>query len=419
MTTNEARKELPGLDSAPDVYATPDFNDDVTESTNETSPERGSESDTSHEDGEDENDHGINRRRLYPERARSRFGAQSRGTEGERVGVLAGRRNRRQEEDEEPETLDAKIARLRRELEECRLEAKAEQAQGSAEEAENEGGTLDAIDALSRMMSALDMVPVKRRGHARTRSAYHDAPTIPPSTSEQQPQPQPQQTQQSEQTIAPDDQTLTNITAFDTRLAAIETALGISTLDAATEISALTSPLLPTIALLDHQVATLTSATSLAALEAASTKIHKLKSEAAELAHMQLQSTTPSDAESDVDSEAHSPAAAALSAEDMASLKSLYAILPTLQSLSPMVPALANRLRSLRTIHTAAANAHNDLNELEEMQGEMDKELKMWREGLEKVEEAVENAVEQNAENGKFVRQWVEELDGRVKGLRR
>ncbi|CZT19201.1 uncharacterized protein RCC_05047 [Ramularia collo-cygni] len=423
MSTAEARKELPGLDSAPDVYATPDFNDDATESTNDTSPERGSESDTSHEDEEDDTSYGVSRRRLYPDRARSRFDAQSRGVEtsvgdmsdrvdGKRKGLKV-RRLRRDEVEQEPETLEAKIARLKREMEECRLEAQAED-EAAQKQGEAESGIQDAIESLSRMMSGLDMPASKRRGHARNKSAYHDAPSIPPSTTEQQ--------QNDHQQSPPGDQTLSNVTAFDSRLAAIESALGLSSLDAATEMSALSSPLLPTIALLDHQVATLTSATSLSALEAASTRIHKLKAEAAELSDLQTQppqSTATSDAEDSAsEAEVTSPPAA-LTSEDMQSLQALYAILPTLQSLSPMVPALTNRLRSLRTIHTAAANAHNDLDELEGRQVEMDKELKMWREGLEKVEEAVETAGEQNANNGKFVKQWIEELDGRVKALRR
>lgn len=411
----EARKDLPGIDSAPDVYATPDFADDTTSSTiDETG---GSESDTSHEG--DESDYGVSRRRLYPSLARNRFDAQSRSVDtkgadlsdrvdGKRKGFSV--KARKGEDDEEPETLEAKIARLRRELEECRVEQQA-QAQGG-EEGEEE---MDAIEALSRMMSGLEVPPTataKRRGHTRNRSAYHDAPTIPVSSD----QPQLEQSQSRS-----NEQTLTNITTFDTRLAAIESSLGLSSLDSATEISSLTSPLLPTIALLDHQVATLTSATSLSALEAASTRIHKLKSEAAELSTLQSrppQSSTTSEAEDDDTSEAPETATA-LSADDMATLQSLYALLPTLQSLSPMVPALTNRLRSLRTIHTAAAAAHSDLDGLEERQGEMDKELRMWREGLEKVEEAVEGAEESNRENGKFVKQWVEELDGRVKALRR
>lgn len=417
MSTAEAIKDLPGLDSAPDVYATPDY-DDATESTIDTSPEGGSESDTSHEE-EDEESYGVSHRRLYPERARSRFDAESRGVDtkgadlSDRVdGRRKGYKVRSQRRgDEEDETLETRIARLKRELEECRAEAEAEKQEG-----EEAGGAMDAIETLSRMMSGLEVPPATaakfRRGHARAGSAYHDAPTIPPSnTAEQQ-----------EQQHPPNEQTLTNVTAFDSRLAAIESALGLSSLDAATEISALTSPLLPTIALLDHQIATLSSGASLSALEAASSRIHKLKAEAAELSHLQSQapqSSATSDAEDDNSEAESSPPHAALSADDMASLKSLYAILPTLQSLSPMVPALTNRLRSLRTIHTAAASAHGDLDGLEERQAEMDKELKMWREGLEKVEEAVEQAAEQNEKNGKFVKTWVEDLDGRLKALKR
>lgn len=449
MSTSEALKQLPGLDNAPDVYATPDpdHDGDATESSiAPTSPSAtgrrgGSGSDTSHDDdgddSEDSQTHGVSRRRLYPDRARSKFDAQSRGIEtrgvdlsdrvdGKRKGfttVKKTRRSSRRGRGGEVETLEAKIARLKREVEECRLEARAEEDQEAAQQ-ENEGETKDAIEALSRLMSGLDSVPsgMKKKGHARTRSAYHDAPTIPPSSTTTE--------QQQEQDQQPTDQTtLTNITAFDSRLAAIESALGLSSLDSTTELSSLTSPLLPTIALLDHQVATLTSATSLSALEAASTRIHKLKTEAAELSNLQSQqppqSSTPAsdvDEEDDSSSEAERPTIptpATLSPSDLKTLQSLYTLLPTLQSLSPLIPALTSRLRSLRTIHTAAFTAHTDLDGLEERQGEMEKELRMWREGLERVEEAVEGAEEQNEVNGKFVRGWVEELEGRVRELKR
>jgi nuclear migration protein JNM1 len=404
------------MDEAAEVYATPD---DATETNTDTStPEGGSESDTSHED-EDERQ-GVSRRRLYPGRARSRFDAESRrldttGTDlsdrvdGLRQGYKVRKSKRREDEDEEPETLEAKIARLKREIEECKVEAEQEQQVEGEVEVEGEETTSDAIEALSRIMSGLDVLPstaTKKRGHARMGSAYHDAPTIPPSSTEEQQQ----QQQHAPASAATEQTTLTNITSFDTRLSALETALGLPSLPPTTELSALTSPLLPTIALLDHQIATLTTATSLQALEAASTKIHALKTSAESLT--QPQSPTSSAEEEE---EKENP----LSSEDMETLKSLYTLLPTLQSFSPLVPALTNRLRSLRTLHAAASTAHKDLDGIEARQGEMEKELKMWREGLERVEEAVREAEEQNGKNGRFVKGWVEDLEGRVKGLKR
>ena len=108
---------------------------------------------------------------------------------------------------------------------------------------------------------------------------------------------------------------------------------------------------------------------------------------------------------------------APLTQEDMAKLQSLYQILPTLQSLSPTVPALLTRLRSLTTLHSSAASAVADLDEMEKRQREMDAELKAWREGLEKVEAAVTQAGEMNGRNGKVVKQWVDDLETRLKAL--
>jgi nuclear migration protein JNM1 len=49
----------------------------------------------------------------------------------------------------------------------------------------------------------------------------------------------------------------------------------------------------------------------------------------------------------------------------------------------------------------------------------MESELKAWREGLEKVEQAVGEASEANGRNGKVVEAWVRELEGRMKKLGR
>jgi nuclear migration protein JNM1 len=156
--------------------------------------------------------------------------------------------------------------------------------------------------------------------------------------------------------------------------------------------------------LLDQQLATLSSATSLANLEAASTRIQRLRSEADKALSSPV-------TQNEDDEEA------VLSPSDLTQLQQLYQLLPTLHSLSPTVPALLDRLRSLRTLHSTASTAASSLEAVEKRQSEMDAELKAWREGLEKLEETVREAGESNGRNGKVVEGWVRELEGRMKAV--
>ncbi|PIA92935.1 hypothetical protein CB0940_04363 [Cercospora beticola] len=420
------RSELPGLDTAPDVYETY-VDDDTTASTagNRSSPPLPSEpSDTSADEEDDDDFRGISTRRLHVSGARLRFGEQSRIIEtrgadlsdrvdGRRKGYRVKRGGAVQDDDE---TLEAKIARLRREVEECRAEAEAERRQRKAdtdnEDGEDDDGYVDATEKLCEMLAEAQLPEKarKKKGHARNNSGsvFHDAPStaIPDTGTDRDGD-------------VNDEHTLTKVSAFEARLAALEQSLGIASLDSVTDADSASTPLLPTLTLLDHQLASLTTATSLSSLEQATSRIQKLKSEAHNLAQLQRAAVSAKSTPAGSDDEEESEAPPLLSSDDMKRLETLYTLLPSLQSLSPIVPPLVERLRSLRTLHSAAANASRDLDDIESRQAEMDKELKMWREGLQKVEEAVEQHGQANGRNGNFVKGWVEDLEARVKALGR
>ncbi|SMY23984.1 unnamed protein product [Zymoseptoria tritici ST99CH_1A5] len=439
--------QLPGYDTAPDVYETGGRTSSSLSNTSSHSADGGANtSDTSDPEDEEEDvttsGYGVSRRRLHPGQARRRFVGASRGVEtrgvdygdrvdGRRKGLTKRSRRVDVDSEEEEEGLEARIARLRREVEECRVEAEKER-EGRQE---GEGDEMGYLEELGRMMGDLEPGAKTRGGvgHKRTGSKYHDAPTIPPTaTASTQPPTSP-----PERSPHVDEQTLTSITTFDTRLTALESALGLSSLDPTSQSSTLTAPLLPTLTLLDQQLATLSSATSLSALEAASSRIHKLKSEAASLSQLQSQRgpptannsgstpsastpTTDDEEEDSTTADSVKPATSALlSAEDLKTLTELHSLLPSLTSLTPLIPHLTTRLRSLRTLHTTAATAASDLDGIEKRQAEMESELKIWREGLEKVEEAVKESGEANGRNGKVVEGWVGELKERVEKLGR
>lgn len=395
----ESRRARPGYDTeAKDIYETPSVEDDA--STVQSQRSEPESEPTSEED--DEESYGVSRRRLHPESARSRFRATSRQVEVKNVDLsdrVDGRRKGyrvRQGRGEdagnvEEETLEARIARLRREIEECKVEAE-EERQAEDKQAETLDGREQDMAGLSKLLASIG-VPDRSRRRAPQRSLEPDGvPAAPPEEDES------------------DEQTLTKVADFDTRLSALERALGISSLDSMTS-EAFSGPLLPSLTLLDQQLSALSAAASTNSLDAASSRIQKLRQEAEQLSAAQAGSAINGDLPDDDQTPI-------LSADDMQNLQSLYQLLPTLQSLARTVPAMLERLRSLRTLHTSAANAASELDDLEVRQREMDKELKEWKEGLESVERTVKSADEANGRNGKVVESWVRGLEARMKALK-
>ncbi|KAK3054356.1 hypothetical protein LTR09_004624 [Extremus antarcticus] len=395
---------LPGYDTAPDIYETPDApsspTNNTTVSTRSPSPSHSDEgSETTHSSDRDSGDEegsagAVLRRRFNVGHARRRFEGEGRGLRvgrhvdlGDTVG--GGRRGyglRYSGRDDGgggvEEGLGERVARLRREVEECKALAEKED---DGDEGVEEAG----LDGLGRLLASLETGDGERkRGGRRKEGDAEAGAEVDEDMNEEQ--------------------TLGKVAAFDTRLAALETALGLSALDSATQTDvAGTMPLLPSLSLLDQQLAALSSATSLANLEATSSRIHKLRSEAdAALTH---QTTN-----GDLDLEADPDPTTTISPSDLQQLSQLYTLLPTLQSLAPTVPALLTRLRSLRTLHTTASSAASALEDVEKGQAELERELKAWREGLERVETAVQGASEANGRNGKVVEGWVRGLEGRV-----
>ncbi|KAK0309355.1 hypothetical protein LTR01_004462 [Friedmanniomyces endolithicus] len=431
MTEATRLSGLPGYDSAPDVYETPDLTDDAatatTTTTLPTSPRSATEdTDATSESNDDEDDDdlgadharkeagsggaGVSRRRLYPERARRKFGAASGrvevegvdlsdrvdwGRQGYRVrrrrsGRRSGRRGGVEGSDGEMEEgLGERMARLRREVEECRVLAEG----GRNEEVEQGEGVAGV---------GVEEVPV-----ARDRRKGQQSAPRPPAVNGAVIQ----------EALGLDDdvldeQTLGRVADFDTRLVELEQALGISSLDAATA-DALSTPVLPSLTALDQQLSALASATSLTHLEAASSRLQKLRGEAEQLSQAPATRSPPVNGNA-----AESQGAHLLSQDDMEKLQLLFQLLPNLQSLSPTVPALLARLRSLRTLHTSAASAAAELDEVERRQAHMDEELAQWRAGLSRVEKVVGQASEANGANGRFVDEWVKDLEGRVRAVR-
>ena len=382
---------LPGYDTAPDVYETPELTDD-TSNTNHTAPSEVDDSTTStsattdsesYSDSESEGGV-VSRRRLKPSHAREKFTREGKGVEikggrfGDRVGGLGGRGYRVSQVSrrEDNESLAERVARLKREVEECRVLAEGANGEGAVGEGDMEG--------LRRVLEGLHTSTGR---DTRARDDEVESDKVKEETSK-------------------------GVADFDARLSVLEKSLGLASLDG----GAPETPLLPSLALLDRQFGALMNASSLASLEAASGRIRKLKEEAEQLSlpsmdpTAQPQSSGTTTPTSEATQQGMSPV-------DIEKLRALHNLLPTLQSLSPTVPALLDRLRSLHNLHTGAANAASELEDVERGQADLDKEMKEWRVGLEKVEKAIREADEANGRNGKVVQGWVKDVEGRMSKL--
>lgn len=420
-------------DEAPDIYETPDLTDDT--STLQTSTAARSPSPTASEISDADPNSGISRHRLQPTAARTQFRSSridareadfsDRVNSKRRAYRITNRRGRTGalvegnaeggedwSEDEE-EGLDRRLARLLREAQEVQAELDKRTEGTETIEVQNvedrrEGGGLDVTRKFRELNAALEKIRTSQldAGSAHAKLAKEldrqmpeqTTPAIAPDTKDRS-----NGTSTSDHTEA---SALSKVADFDTRLAFLERALGLSVLDtpdAASNGSTSFAPVLPTLTLLDRQVNLLSSVPSQPHLDSVIQKLHQ-----AQVDRQASQSNgdgngtvTPS----------------TLSAEDMAKLRALYAVLPQLTSMAPTLPPLLARLRSLRTLHANAAAASQTLDEVERRQDEADKEIKEWTAGLAKVAEAVKSAEGGMRENVGALDKWVKDLEERITKL--
>ncbi len=111
------------------------------------------------------------------------------------------------------------------------------------------------------------------------------------------------------------------------------------------------------------------------------------------------------------------PSASTIDPATLSKITALHSLLPTIERLTPLLPPLLDRLRSLRSIHADAGRAADALVEAERRQDEMGKEIKTWREGLERMVGVAREGEERLAKNTQVVEGWVGALEERVKRL--
>jgi nuclear migration protein JNM1 len=385
-----------------------------------------------------------------------------RGDDGiEEVGDLAS--------DSEEETFERKLARLRREAEE--LKEELERRREAPTQPETEGDAGDGVEALSR---ALDNIHTSTRATGISGRGIAADGLLSQNVAAASQREASDRTKDSsvaaEQNSASVTQSglLRHAASFDTRLALVEAALGISTssnpFTADNNTEPAMQPVLPALDSLTSQLGTLasvlgngaaapasvvsTSGSTSSNIEAISARIKKLTADADTLANARRraaaetakatststagksQPTTTADdivsptspnndknTTEPIEPNTDITQRAADEQQSAAKIQALYATLPTIQSLHPLLPSVLERLRSLRALHAGAAQASETLDALEKDQAEMSKEIESWREGLAVVEEKVKESEGAMKRNVDHVGPWVKDLEGRLARL--
>ncbi|KAH6675502.1 Dynamitin-domain-containing protein [Halenospora varia] len=433
MALNRKYAALPDLDSAPDIYETPELTDD--NSTAPTGRAHSQSTTSSYKDfDEDEDDApGISRMRLHPDEARSHFEpAQidardvdfSDRVTAKRKSYKASSRRQKTREDgtqeygdfsdeEDGESLERKLARLKREIEEVKEQFGRRQAE--KKESGEKGKDLEPdVTALSKM---LDTISASQGGTVESVSAKFakDLGTGikangPPHTSQGTREPATYTV-----TYAPTYQqshALAKAADFDGRLALLEKALGLDPITLGS--NGTPKAVLPTLETLQRQVSLISESTP-SSLDSISRRVRTLTQEAERLEETRKAAKAAQDAlraaGGDIASEDGEDT------EQMSKIHALYGTLPTIENLAPLLPSLLDRLRSLRAIHADAATASDSLDAVEKKQVEMAGDIKKWREGLEKVEEALKQSETTMGGNMKVVEGWVKDLEQKMEKL--
>lgn len=316
-------------------------------------------------------------------------------------------------DEDDGESLERKLARLKREIEEVKEQFGRRQAE-KKESGEEVKDLEPDVTALSKM---LDTISASQGGTPESVSAKFakDLGTGikangPPHTSQGTGEPATYTV-----TYAPTYQqshALAKAADFDGRLTLLEKALGLDPIVLGT--NGTSKAILPTLDTLQRQVSLISESTP-SSLDSISRRVRTLTQEAERLEETRKAAKAAQDALRAVGGDVTSEDGE--DTEQTSKIHALYGTLPTIENLAPLLPSLLDRLRSLRAIHADAATASDNLDAVEKKQVEMAEDIKKWREGLEKVEEALKQSETTMGGNIKVVEGWVKDLEQKMEKL--
>ena len=334
--------------------------------------------------------------------------------------------------DEEVESLERRLTRLRKEVAEVKEEfeqRRAKQEDGLTKDPQHE---TEGLDTLSQVLESIDPPDANSGAGAANRLKKRIvAVTNPPGTSMSSgngPGSSPAQQAGASSaytvTYAPAYQelhTLSRVADFDSRLTLIEATLGLDAIPLPTQDRSPSKAVLPALDTLDEQLVTLSASTD-TSLDKASRKVRQLTLDAEKLEQARKAARAAQEALSPSNEDFPSLNGPAndtdiFDVEQRSKINALYSTLSTIESLAPLLPSVLDRLRSLRSLHADAAMASQALAKLEARQEDTKQELQGWRDGLAKVEDAMKQGEQTMKGNTEIVEGWVKELEERMRKL--
>lgn len=405
---------LPGIDTAPDVYETPELTEDAS-----TIPASTAVSD-SEDDDDDPEASAVRHQRFQAEQARSRFQPSRVDAHGvdfsdnisaQRRSYRTSTRARRRgdvlgdDSDEEQETFERKLARVKQELQELEVEYQARVKSGDKSKIEEK----DPKEIIEFISDKVDYIYAMRRGGVRGAepqlertiekfnkyTPFESSNRITKAIASQPPLPG-SQVQRGQLEFV-----LDQAKQFDERLSKLETSLGLNGNNMPDLGEKAPFPVFTTLERIEQTIGLVGDA-SQGTLEAAGAQIKKMIADAEQLRELR--------AEASRDGESPNP-------EQEAKINALYGTLPSIDKLSPILPMMLERLRTLRLVHTSAWAADDVLTELENRQSQQEAEIKKWEQSIEEMEEDVKKCEAAMQNNMHTVGDWVKKIEERVAKL--
>ncbi|XP_014560066.1 hypothetical protein COCVIDRAFT_90196 [Bipolaris victoriae FI3] len=415
---------LPGIDTAPDIYETPELTEDVSTVQASTAV---SESD--YGDDDDDNDYSaVRHQRLQPDQARNRFQPariDARGVDfsdnvtaqGQSYRTSTRRQRRRGEilgdaSDEEEESFAQKLLRIKREL--AALEDEYEQKIESGDKSKIE--EQDPKEMMEMIASKVDTIYAAHKGGARGAQAILDrtvqkfdsykpfdpSPKLTKAIANQPPLPG-TQVQRSQLEFV-----LNQAAEFDRRITQLEGSLGLNG-NTMPELNDHTPfPVSATLTRLEQTMGLIGDAAS-NNLDTVTQNVKKLTAEAEHLKEVREEAAEAGAGSNDNSSGTYP--------DQEAKINALYGTLPSIDKLSPILPLVLERLRTLRLVHTSAWQADEVLTELERRQSAQELEIKKWEQQLEILEKDIKRAETAMVNNIKTVGDDVKMLEGKMAKL--
>jgi nuclear migration protein JNM1 len=415
---------LPGIDTAPDIYETPELAEDVSTVQASTAV---SESD--YGDDDDDNDNSaVRHQHLQPDQARHRFQparVDARGvdfsdniTAQRQAYRTSTRRQRRRGEiigddsEEEEEGFAQKLLRIKREL--AALEDEYEKNMESGDKAKIE--EQDPKEMMEMIASKVDTIYAAHKGGARGAQAILDR-TVQKFDGYKPFEPSPKLSKAiANQPSLPGTQVqrsqlefvLNQAAEFDRRITQLEGSLGLNG-NTMPELSDHTPfPVSATLTRLEQTLSLIGDSAS-NNLDAVTQNIKKLTAEAEHLKEVREEAAEAGAGSNDNNSATYP--------DQEAKINALYGTLPSIDKLSPILPLVLERLRTLRLVHTSAWQADEVLTELERRQSAQELEIKKWEQQLEILEKDIKQAETAMVNNIKTVGDDVKMLEGKMAKL--